>query len=256
MPIDRSTLLRHSRALLLLCPLLAWADGASELSEALARYAASTPFKAQVEAKTFKRDGEGKDAEDRSGQASVVLEENAAGLRLQFARDTLNRLGADELAREKDAKAKTPILSALNALNTTELRQMANAAPVLRRLLEKANFKTERAELWNGKPARLLNFELGQETLSEKDRKYVKKFEGILNVWIAADGTPLASREHQSASGRAFLVISFEMVNDEDVVYQLLGDRLLTARKESHNVGSGAGERGESRTLRTLQLLP
>jgi hypothetical protein len=168
----------------------------------------------------------------------------------------LGRLNADELARDKDTKAKAPTLAALNALNATELRQMANAAPGLALLLGKTPFKGERTDVWNGKPARVLSFEMGLATLSEKDRKYVKKHDGSLDVWIAADGTPLASRAHLSVSGRAYLVVSFDGVSDEEVVYLAVGDRLLASRKEGRSTGSGAGEHSESRTVRTLQLLP
>lgn len=252
MPTLFPSLLRSVLVAGLLCPLLAQADGLSVLKEALARYAATTPVKGLAEAKTWKRDGEGKEAEEKSGQASVAIDESAQGLRVHYARDTLTRLTAEEQARERDAKAKTPILSGLSALNTAELRQLANAAPALSRLLEKSVFKSEREEAWNGKPARLLHFDLGIGALSEKDRKYVKKYDGSLDVWIAQDGTPLASRTHQSLSGRAYVVISLDMTYDEEVVYAPQGDRLLATRKDTRSKGSGAGERSEARTIRSL----
>ncbi len=236
----------------LLCPVLAYADGLSALKDALARYAATTPVKGLAEAKTWKRDGEGKDVDERTGQAGVVIDENAQGLRVYFARDTLTRLTAEEQLRERDAKTKTPTLSAMSALNTAELRQLANGVPALLRWLEKSQFKSEREEAWNGKPARLLHFDLGIGALSERDRKYVKKYDGSLDVWIAQDGTPLASRTHQSLSGRAYVVISLDMTYDEDVVYALIGDRLLVTRKDTRSNGSSAGERSESRTIRSL----
>lgn len=256
MPISSTLLRRLSLLAGWVFPLCVHASGLSELKDALARHTASTPFKAQVEANTWNRNGEGKDAEERSGQVSVQLEENAQGMRIQFARDTLNHLAADEQAKQKNVKAKTPTLHALNALNAGELRSMANAGPDLARLLEKVEFKSERADTWNNQSARLLNFDLGLATMSEKDRKFVKKHEGSLDVWIAPDGTPLASRTHLNASGRAYVVISLEITTEEDLVYVALGDRLLAARKESHNIGAGAGDRGENRTIRTLQLLP
>jgi hypothetical protein len=253
---DQLPRLRLSLLALLLSPLFAHADGWGDLKDALAKHTASTPFKAQVDVKTWNKNGEGKSAQEQSGQAGVFLEENAAGLRIQFSRDTLNRLSADEFARDKDPRARTPTLGALNALNATELRQMANAGAVLARLLEKTPFKSERADVLNGKPVRVLSFEMGPATLSEKDRKYVKSHDGTLEVSIAADGTPLASHSHLSVSGRAYLVVSFEGVNDEDVVYATVGDRIVAARKEGRSSGSGAGEHSESRTVRTLQLQP
>ncbi len=82
----------------------------------------------------------------------------------------------------------------------------------------------------------------------------MKKFESNFEVWIAADGTPLASRAAQKVEGRAFIVISFEAKNEEEWVYGTVGDRLIALRRESKNVGAGMGERGESKTIKTLQV--
>ena len=96
---------------------------------------------------------------------------------------------------------------------------------------------------------------LSVEKLSEKERKYMKKLDGSFDVWIAEDGTPLASRSSQTVSGRAFVVVSFEMKNDEDLVYGVVGDRLVALRKESRTSGSGMGEKGEGKVIKTLQVL-
>lgn len=233
---------------------LAHADGLSDLKAALSRLQGQTPLKATVEAKTWNRQGEGKDVEETHGHASVSIEENPRGLQVLYSKDMLAKLEAEERQREKDGKAKTPTLSALNEVNSSALRPMISAAASLNRSLEKANFKAEKVDVFNGKPARLLNFELSMDKLSEKERKYMKKFDGQLDVWIAADGTPLASRSTQAVSGRAFIVISFEMKNEEEWVYGTVGDRLVALKKESKNSGSGMGERGEGKVSKTLQI--
>lgn len=232
------------------------ADGLNELKEALTRYPATNAIKAQVDAKTWKRDRDGKNDEEKSGQATLYLEDNAQGLRVQYSKDALNRYSVEEKAREKNTKANTPTLSALAALNLGELRQLTNAAPSLMQQLERSTFKDERIDTYNGKQARLLSFDYGIGALSEKDRKYLKKYDGSLEVWIAADGTPLASRTHQTLSGRAYVVVSFDMKNDEELVYHPIGDRLTVARKESNSSGNGMGEHGESKTTRSLRMVP
>ena len=133
---------------------------------------------------------------------------------------------------------------------------MTAAAQTLLRALEKAQFKEERADSLNGKPARLLSFELGQDKIAEKDRKYVKSFEGQMDVWIDTDGTPLASKTHMHASGRAFLVVSFDVDNGEDYVYAMAGERLVAVRKEVRRKNAGGGDKSEERTVHTLQLRP
>ena len=101
-------------------------------------------------------------------------------------------------------------------------------------------------------PARRLVFEMPIERLAERDRKYIKRFEARLDVWIAADGTPLASALRVRLSGRAFLVVGFEQQQDFDRQYSIAGDRLLLAREEAHTLSSGAGEKQETRTTRRI----
>ncbi|MBR7747733.1 hypothetical protein [Undibacterium baiyunense] len=230
------------------------ADGLSDLKAALVRLQGQTPVKALVEAKTWNRQGEGKDQEETQGLASVSIEESSRGLQVLYSKDMLLKLESEERQREKDKKAKTPTLSALSEVNSSALRPMISAASSLSRSLEKANFKSEKADSFNGKPARLLNFEMSIDKLNERERKYMKKFDGQIDVWIAADGTPLASRLTQTVSGRAYVVISFEMKNEEEWLYGTVGDRLVALKKESKNSGVGMGEKGEGKVVKTLQI--
>ncbi|MFZ6873602.1 hypothetical protein ACO0LF_16210 [Undibacterium sp. Di27W] len=233
----------------------AQADGLADLKAALLRLPGQTPVKAVVDAKTWSRQGEGKELEEQNGQASISLEDSPRGLQILYSKDLLTRLETEERAKEKDPKAKTPTIAAIREVNSSELRPMVSAVGNLSRVLEKAIFKSEKADAsYNGKTVRLLSFEIPIEKLTEKERKYVKKFEGSLEVWIATDGTPLASHMHQTISGRAFVVISFESKYEEDLVYGLSGDRLVITKKESKNIGSGAGEKGEMRIVKTLQV--
>ncbi|MBI3713893.1 MAG: hypothetical protein HY253_13170 [Burkholderiales bacterium] len=237
-----------------ICASAAHADGLSDLKGALARLQGQTPLKAVVDAKTWNRQGEGKELEETQGSASVLVEESQRGLQVLYSKEMLSKLEAEERLKEKDQKAKTPTLAALGEVNSSALRPMISAASHLLRNLEKAIFKGEKNDSFNGKPARVLNFEISIDKLTEKERKYMKKFESSFNVWIAEDGTPLASRAAQKVEGRAFVVISFEAKNEEEWVYGTVGDRLIALRRESKNVGAGMGERGESKTIKTLQV--
>ena len=130
---------------------------------------------------------------------------------------------------------------------------MTSAAPGLSRGLEENVFKAEKADTWGGKPARLLTFSVPLSKLPEQQRKYVKEFDSTVSIWIAADGTPLASETHVAVKGRAFVVVTFEAVDESSSTYAVVGDRLLTLRSENHVSSSGAGERGDQRVVKTLQ---
>lgn len=230
------------------------ADGLADLKAALARLQGQTPLKAVLEIGRRSRQGEGKEQEEILGKAAVTLEDGARGLQVLYGKDLLARAEAEENAKEKDAKAKTPTLSAMRDISVGELRPMISAAGTLARRMEKAVFKGEEVQAYRGMPARLLSFDIPLESIPEKDRKYIKKYEGSLEIWIAADGTPLASHSKDLASGRAYVVISFESKSEDQSVYKVVGERLITIHKEIKSSGSGAGEKGESHITRTLTL--
>lgn len=232
----------------------AWADGLADLKTALARLQGSTPIKGQFELNLQRRQGEGADAEESQAQLSVTLEDGPQGLQVLFGRELLARIEAEQRAVADNPKAKTFTLNALNELQVSDLKRVIAAAPAMVRTLQAARFKEEKPEAWNGKPARLLSFEMPLDKLPERQRKYVKQFDASFEVWIAADGTPLASRVRQRVSGRAFVVVSFQSNNDEDRVFGVVGDRLVMLQQETRSTASGAGEKDDRKL--TTRFLP
>ena len=184
-----------------------------------------------------------------------MLEVGARGLGVTYSRATLAKVDAELRAKSKNPNGKTPTMKALDEINARELLSLASAGPALARGIERATFKGERVDAWQGKPTRLLTFDAPISSLSDRERKYAKKFESVLQVWIGADGTPLASRARMAISGRAFVVVSFESTITEDWVFSAVGDHLLVTRKETLLVSSGAGEREERRAVTTLQVV-
>lgn len=241
--------------LLSLLPLNAYANGLADVKAALQRLQGQGAIKAVLEAKTLRRVGEGNEAIERHGHASVIVEDSGSGLQVSYSKDLLAKIEQEERAKAKDPNSKTPSISALREFEAAQLREMTQAANALSRSIEKATYKGERPDTYLGKSARLLSFEISVESLSERERKYVKKFDGNLSIWITADGTPLASKITNVASGRAFIVISFEAKSEEQSTYALWGDRLLITQKESRNSAAGAGERSEEKVIKSLQLV-
>ncbi|MDO8312563.1 MAG: hypothetical protein Q7T25_11550 [Sideroxyarcus sp.] len=189
-----------------------------------------------------------------NGQVSVLLEDGARGMQMLYSKEVLLRAESEARAKTKDSRKKTPTVLGLSELSTAEVRPMIAPVADLLRQIEEGSFKGEKLDTYNGKPARLLSFEFGIDKLTERERKYVKKLDSTLELWIAADGTPLASRFRWIGSGRAFLVVSFEQRADENSVFGLAGDRLLTLRRESKLSSAGAGEKSESTVVKTLNL--
>lgn len=232
---------------------LAHADGLADLKASLARLQGLTPLKATLDVRTIEKDGQGADATEKQGLASLGVEDGARGLQVSYARETLARVDAETRQLARDPKAKTPTAWALAKLETADLLPMVSAASLLARRLDESQFKSEKADTLAGKPARLLTFSIPVTRLPEQQRKYVKEFDSTLSIWIGADGTPLASSVTTNVKGRAFVVVSFEALDESSSTYGVVGDRLMTLRSETHSSSSGAGERGEQRIVKTLQ---
>ncbi len=66
----------------------------------------------------------------------------------------------------------------------------------------------------------------------------------------------MASRLVTTASGRAFVVVSFETSNFEETHFQRVGDRLVVQRRERRSSGAGGGEKGDTRSVHLLQWVP
>lgn len=241
-------------ALLLLATGAARADGLVDLKAALARATAQAPVKALVETRSWRKLGEGKDADEDNGHAHVIAEDGARGLNIVYGKEILARAERELAAKAANPNSKTPTVAGLSELGYREVLPLASAAPAILRGIERGVFKGERSEAWQGKPARVLSFDMPITTLSTRERKYAKSFVSLLDIWIGADGTPLASRLRQSTSGRVFVVISFKAELEEERVFSLLGDRLLTVRQESRGYAAGMGEREERKLVTTLKV--
>ena len=238
------------------CCGVARADGLADLRAALARLPGQAPLKANAQAHDWRRTGEGKEAKETQGQATIVVEDGPRGLQPLYSHELLARVDAEARAAAKDKSAPKPLSQALGQLGFNELRALTSAALVLQREIEETRFKGETVEAWAGKPARKLQFEGGMDRLSESDRKYVRDYKLVLDVWIGADGTPLASLRHFDVSGRAFVVVTFEQHSDQQRSYAVAGDRLVATSDEEKGSAKGAGEGQEYRIERSLQVLP
>lgn len=247
----------NRQSLLLLSVLLAaaqaQANSVPELRAQLARQTATAPLKAQVELKSLNRIGEGKDLEETQGEAAASLDDGPQGLRFAFAREAVQRAEREELSRAADPKAKTPTLTALREFTPIKLHDLTSPAARLGRLLDRAKPNGQKAEDWSGKPATRLTFELERAKIAGREAEFVKDYKGTLDVWVAADGTPLAAKTRQVFGGRAYVFFSFEQVQENEYHFGQVGERLVLLKSEERNLGSGTAGKTEMRTSWVLK---
>lgn len=207
------------------------ADTFASLKEQLQRLPGSAPVKGTLDLKTWNKGGKGKEAEESTGTGSVWVEDTAQGLRLMWSRALVQQLEQEARLTEKDPKAKTPLTTGLSSARPALVLDHVNAAGDLLRELERGKVLEEKAEPWNGQPARLLTLEVAPKVMSEEDKKRIKKHEARLQVWIGEGGLPLASRLTLNAKG-SFMLMSFEMRSEQTTTFTKIGDRLVATRRE------------------------
>jgi hypothetical protein len=245
--------MRTALILLLSCSLLR-ADTPSELKSALARLTGREPVKASVELQVSSGDGDAKKPEGPDGKAAAVVEDGPEGLRILWSRAVMDTADEEHRAQIRDPEAKTPTRRAMDGLSATRLSDYLDAAPELLRTLDQAVFVEEKAETWEGQPARLLAFKLTPR-LNERTRKMIKELDATVKIWIGADGVPLAAERRMYLKGRAYLVISFDSTESETFSFKHTGDRLVVARHVKESSGTGAGERNHQKTVANLTLV-
>lgn len=207
------------------------ADSLASLKEALRRLPGTSALKGTLEIKTSNQGGKGKDAVNQQGSGSVWVEEGPLGLRLQWSKSFLQQLQEEAARSEREPGAKTPLTSALSEAHAGATLRHTQAAPSLLLLLDRARLLEERAEPWNGQPARLLTLELAPKAMKEEDRKKLKAWESRLLVWVDAGGLPLASRT-TTRSKTSAMMMSVESRNEVAATYARSGDRLVITWRE------------------------
>jgi hypothetical protein len=233
-------------ALFLLLPALR-ADGLSDLRAALKALPGAQPVKATLECQVWSRSGKAKQAKIIQGRVQAKVEAGPGGLKLGWDKAELDRIQAATKAKDKGPE------QAMGALKAEKAEALLDAAKDLLGDLEEAQVLEDRADAWQGRPARLLTLKLDATDMDEDDRKHLKSFSHTLKVWMGPDGVPLGLSE-QLDMKLSILFISVEMHHKASRTFAASGDRLMAVHDESEDSGSGAGEQGESKTVMDLKL--
>ncbi len=238
---------------LLLLGSLVQADTLSDLKGLLPRLQGSEPIKASVDYQFWNRQGDDKKPVITEGRATTQVEDGPQGLRMTWSRNTLQAAAQEAKAKALDPEKKTPTRRALEGLKALEVSDYLNGADELLRTLEQSQLVQERLDTWEGKPAKLLQLKVTPK-LGQQERKYIKEMEATAKVWVSSEGLPLAAETEIRMKGRALLVISFEQHQKEAFQFTRAGNRLVVLRHAQESSGSGGGEKGQSKTVMSLNL--
>lgn len=229
--------------LCLLAPLLQ-GQSLDQVRTRLRALAGQTPLVMEAERQTWSRERQ-KGALPEQGWAKARIESGASGLRIVPGSESFSAAGPG-----KDAP---------RPLGEREAEVLFKASEFLLKTLADAKLQSENPGVWNGQSARYLRFTLpldqeGQGRVDPDTQKHLQEAWRVLDLWIAPDGTPIASCDTFRIRGRVF-VMSFEAGAKIQREYLRFGDRLLVVREDLEAHGSAMGKGSNSRTVLTATPL-
>jgi hypothetical protein len=137
-----------------------------------------------------------------NGQASVRLDvdEDDRGTRVRWEPDVLRAADAEERQHDAAPDRLLPVREALKELDPLRLEHLLDQAGTVAGLTKTA-LAEESSDSYEGRAARRLVYRF-QPRLSWSDAYYLKHSEGRFTIWIAPDGTPIASESLASFEGK------------------------------------------------------
>jgi hypothetical protein len=239
---------------LILVAAAAGADTLSDLKAVVEPLRGAAPIHATVEIRRTRK-SEGRFANQASnGSVTVDVSSDAAGLHLTYAPALLERAEREAREHQADPKKPTPIRGVIADIDANGMAENLDFRAPLLRLLGVARAISETRVMYHGTPARLLVLKLTPHLPREATTIWHVNFsEDRLNVWIGADGVPIAAERSRKGSA-GFLFLRGEMTSRESWSFARAQDRLVVMRYESSFVGSGFGQRGEGRDVQTVTL--
>ncbi len=235
-----------------------WADGRGDLAAALGHLNGNGSVQAGIDFQLWTRQTLGKRSSVRQSEVKAQFQEDEESLRITWPRVVVADLTLEEERAARGEILTTAIRDQTKELDPGRIHHLLDQATVLRRLMDQARFDSERADAWEGKPARLVLFEFDPRIPENKAGRLSRR-SGSLKVWIAADGTPLASSEVAEYGGKVGRFLgSFQSKTDTETRYAVMQGRLVAAHREieeSSSESDGA-ERSDSRRVFDLKEKP
>lgn len=245
-------------ALTTLVSAAASADGLADLKAALNKLKSDAPLTA-VYSRSFTEISDADDEDDRketTGEVAVLVSDDDTGLQVTYSEEVLERIEIESEQKAQDEEINTPTLNALGGISATQLSRLLSASSSLSRMIARASYIGEESHMHNDKPVRLLSFNLPLEVVvnDKKARDYVKKFEGVYRILIDENGIPLETRTEFKGKGRAFVVLSVTVENNEFSQYQVFDGRLVRTRNEYSNSFSSTFGDNQSSGVNTVTI--
>ncbi|MES2153216.1 MAG: hypothetical protein V4508_25840 [Pseudomonadota bacterium] len=238
-------------ALLLVGP--ASANGLDDLRAALAPLQGQGALHGIYEARESRTELDAKPAKaPETVSASAQVDEDANGFQIRWDRALLKR-AAEESNPAKGVKKNENLTQLIGSSSATRVANALNYAPQLLKFLANGQLKSERADTWQGKPARLIEVQIvPQEEDNDKVKVKVKDNTHLANIWLSADGVPLAANVSHSIKASFMIFLSFEKTSKEEMNFAVVANRLVVLKREEHGKQKAPGTDSEFKNSYTF----
>ena len=227
------------------------------LKKTLSSLESNNEIHALVESSYTEKRGKKKQVKTKNGLIQVKLSDDAEGIKLIYASETLNQLELETSLKQMDENAETPTLNAINGVGISEMRNMLSAAPGLLRMLNKATFINDENIEVDGKVLTQLNLTLPLEAIiqNKEVHEYVDDFICTYSILINEAGIPIKTTTSFTGSGSAYIFFSMEITRSTQSNFLLIDNRLVNIKKSFENKQSSTWGDTESKGYKTLTLL-
>jgi len=211
----------------------AWADGLTDLQQALAKLNGSEPVSGLLNVSFSETRGEGKDKKLKTGAIQSTLSESMNGLDIRYSKDVLVKIAQENRLKLIDEEADTPALNGAEILSASSLIPILSSARTILDYIEQGEFTSEERIEYLNKEVRVLDFTLPLESFidDKKIRSYVSKFKGSYKVLINEEGIPIETRMSYSGKGSAYIFFSMTAESEITSQFQTDGARLVRVNR-------------------------
>jgi len=236
---------------------LAHADALTDLRTTLQSLNANTQITGTLDVQSTKvtqkvDKGKSREVEQRP-PAELNFDINTGdGLGIHLSQALLQQVNAEQQAHADDPEKPTPITDLLRDADPMQVEHIVSAAPMLLHELDGAKSPTVTSAQLDGSPVQVLTVTVPLK-VSKKDSSNVKDYQGVMTIWINAQGMPLAYQQtfHAKFCKFLFCVTVDEVRNGKLQAYD---GRLVAMSYTDEHKQSGMGQDMDTKTTYTLSM--
>ncbi len=225
----------------------AFANGLDDLKLALAPLQGQGALHGTYESKTQRTEMDGKVVKSsENGAVSAQVEDDVNGFLIRWDHALMKRAADEAKPVAKGAKKVQALTHLIESSSAPAVAQTLNYAPKLLQYLANSQLRSERADTYQGKPARLIEVNIVPPE-EDEPKVSIKENSHVAQIWLGADGLPLSATVKHSVKASMMLVLSFEQASKEEFTFSVVANRLVIVKRDEQGSAKGFGNDSQYR---------